>query len=165
MIGKRLGVLFIVLGVLVAVLLYVFTSTLYVEAEQLGCFGDPQCVSIDTSINTMHFAFGIVGFILALGFYFIFFYSGEKAILERLENEKNLKLGDDKFSILLRALDDNQKRILSLVREQDGLSQSTLVLRSGLSKAKVSEVLSDFEKKKLVKREKKGKVNYIFFLE
>ena len=165
MINRRLGLVFISLAVLVGVVLFFFISTLHAEGEQLGCFGDAVCGKIDTSLNVMHFAFGIVGFILALGVYLLFFYSGEQAILKRLEDEKERKLSDDTHSIMMRAMDKHEKNIFSAIKEQNGISQSTLVLRSGLSKAKVSEVLSGFEKKNLVRKEKKGKVNHIFLVD
>lgn len=162
MINKKLGVILVLVSVLLTVIFYALVSNTYSEADRLGCFGDPACGKIDTSINIVHFAFGIIGFVLALGVYLIFFYSGEEAILRRLEEEKNRKLEEDSFAIISKALDDNEKNILSAIKEQSGISQNTLVLRTGLSKSKVSEVLKGFEKKKLIRREKRGKINYVF---
>jgi len=164
-INKKLGVILILVSVLLAGIFYVLVDTNYSKAEQLGCYGDPACGQIDASINIIHFAFGIIGFVLALGVYLIFFYSGEEAILRRLEEEKNKQLANDSFSIMSKALDENEKNILNAVREQEGISQNTLVLRTGLSKSKVSEVLTSFEKKNLVRREKRGKINYVFLCE
>src|SRR3989338_316397 len=52
---------------------------------------------------------------------------------------------NDKFSLLLRPLDDNEKKVLVAIKEQEGITQSTLRYRADLSKAKVSQILTDFE--------------------
>ena len=62
----------------------------------------------------------------------------------------------------MSGLDENEKKILKAIHEQYGIEQNTLVLRTDLSKSKVSLVLSDFEKKNLIKRVKKGKTYQIF---
>ncbi len=164
LINKKIGVILIFVSFLLVGIFYSLVSTTYNKAEQLGCFGDPVCGEIDMSINIIHFAFGIIGFVLALGVYLIFFYSGEEAILRRLEEEKNKRIEEDTFAILSKAMDEYEKKIFEAIREQDGISQNTLVLRTGFSKSKVSEVLKDFEKKNLVRREKSGKINHVFLV-
>lgn len=161
--NKRLGYMLIGISVLMVIVLIAFTSIIRQQGETIGCFGAPGCGSIDTSLSLMHFAFGVIGFILALGVYLIFFYRAEEAILKRLDEDKENKISDIRFSILMSALDETEQKVLKVAKEQSGISQSTLVLRSGLSKAKVSEVLSSFEKKKLIEKKKKGKMNFIYY--
>lgn len=74
---------------------------------------------IERSLGFSHIAVGIFSFILALGFYLIFFNKTEKAILDKLESEKNKKVEDMKFDILMKALDPYEQRVLKEVREQE----------------------------------------------
>ncbi len=166
MINRKLGFLLLGIGLVFLTLLVVIANNFYDRAEQLGCFPDTEaCIAVDSSLTVTHIGFGVIGFILALGTYLLFFYSGEQAIISRLEEEKVRALKADKISLIMRAMDDSEQRVFRMVAEQDGISQSTLVLRSGLSKAKVSEILSNFEAKKLLKRVKKGKINFVYCLE
>ncbi len=166
MINRKLGVVLVVIALVFSGLLFVLTNTFYDRAEQLGCFPDTEaCIAVDSSLAVTHIGFGVIGFVLALGVYLLFFYSGEQAIIRRLEDEKTSSLKSDRLSLIMRAMDDSEQKVFGIIAEQDGISQSTLVLRSGLSKAKVSDILKGFEAKKLVKRVKKGKINLVYCLE
>jgi len=162
MINKKIGYFLIIFAISLFGILVVITGALRTESEILGCFERPECEYIDTSLSLTHFAFGIIGFVLALGVYLIFFYTGEKEILQRLEEQKNHEIESKRFEILLSALDEFEGKLLSLVKEEDGVAQNSLVLRSNLSKSKVSEVLKSLESKNLIKRQKKRKNNYVF---
>ena len=95
----------------------------------------------------------------------MFFSTSEEAILRRLEEEKNMKLQEDKFELVLKGMDENEKKVLKAIREQNGITQSTLKFRADLSKAKISQVLTDFERKNLIRREEKGKTYELFLSE
>lgn len=77
----------------------------------------------------------------------------------------NFDNSNDKFSLLLRPLDDNERKVLIAIKEQGGITQSTLRYRADLSKAKVSQILTDFEKKNLIERKAKGKTYSVFLAE
>ncbi len=77
-------------------------------------------------------------------------------------NGNNLNANDEKFSLLLRPLDDNERKVLTAIKEQEGITQSTLRYRADLSKSKVSQILTDFEKKRLIERKAKGKTYSVF---
>ena len=46
---------------------------------------------------------------------------------------------------------------MQIVKEQDGITQNTLKLRANMSKAKLSYILQELERRGLVKRIRKGK--------
>ena len=82
------------------------------------------------------------------------------------ENQTNkINQENEKFYLLLRPLDDSQKKILMAIKEQEGITQSTLRFRTDLSKSKVSQILTDFEKKNLIERKAKGKTYSVFLAE
>ena len=62
----------------------------------------------------------------------------------------------------MEGLDEDEKKVMQAVKEQDGISQSTLRYRTDLSKTKLSMVLKELEEKNLIAKVKKGKINNIF---
>lgn len=55
-----------------------------------------------------------------------------------------------------------RKKVMKAIKDHDGITQSTLRLRLDLSKAKLSYVLQELEKRNLIKRIKKGKTLQVF---
>ena len=132
------------------------------KSLELGCKTTEECKPVENILSIMHIGFGFFGFMLALGFYILFFNRTEKAILEKLEQEKEQKIENIKFDIIMKALGPYERKVIEVVREQEGITQSTLKLRANMSKAKLSYVLQELEKRGLVKRIKKGKTLQVF---
>ncbi len=105
---------------------------------------------------------GFIAFIFALGFYLLFFDKGEQAILKRLEEDKNTNIENNRFEAMLRSMDEHEKAIIKAIKNQEGITQSTLKYRVNLSKAKISQVLTHFEKNNMIVRNAKGKTYEIF---
>ena len=160
--NKKLGILIIILSIFFLVFAYSFNSTLSKQSRNNGCELNERCMEIESGITLTHLAFGFFGFMFSLGFYILYFYKTEERILNRLEEDKNIKINDEKFKYILMGLDDYGKKVLKAVKEQDGITQSTLRLRTDMSKAKLSYVLQELEKRNLIKRNKKGKTLEIF---
>lgn len=163
--NKKLGafifcITLFLLGVFVLVI-----QSLNQEIEALGCFQKSGCKTIETSLSVIHFAFGAFGFLFALAFYLLIFNKGEEAIVDRLEKDTERRLGEEKYSILSKGLNEFEKKVLNVVRQEEGITQSMLRLRADLSKAKLSQVLQELEKKGLVKREPRGKTLQVFLKE
>ncbi|MEK6937218.1 MAG: hypothetical protein AABW58_04060 [Nanoarchaeota archaeon] len=99
---------------------------------------------------------------LILGVYFIFENKAKSEITSFIEKDQKLKQKEEKFSFLLKGLNEDEKKIIQAVKDQDGISQSTLRIRTDMSKAKLSIVLSALEKKSLIKKVEDGKFNKIY---
>ncbi len=163
MLSKKLGIIIIIISVLIGVIIFNVISRLSIVATELGCYPNtPECVKVENFLSFSHISIGIIAFLFALGVYLIFFSKGEEAILNRLEENKNKELGEEKFNIILKALDEYEKKVLKAVKEQDGITQNTLRLRTDMSKAKLSYVLQELEKRNLIKRVKKGKTLAVY---
>lgn len=154
---KKLGILFIIISFIFLVFLFYFNINLSGESIELGCNMNEGCETVQDLLTTTNIGFGFFGFMFALGFYILFFSKSEERILKRLEEYKNERTEEEKFNLILKALDPYEKRVLKAVKEQDGITQNILRLRTDMSKAKLSYVLQDLEKRGLVKRVKKGK--------
>lgn len=163
--SKKLGFLIIGISIILGFMMFSFMNNVNVRSEQLECNPTDECKQVNSVLGISHITIGFLSFILALGFYIIFFNKGEEAILKRLEEEKNTKVQENKFDVILKMLDENEKKIISAIKDQDGITQSTLRFRTDLSKAKISQTLADFEKKNLVKRIQKGKTYAVHLIE
>ena len=163
--NKKLGFVILSISIVASVLAFGFMNALGRQTANLQCYPTGECQRVESLIGLSHIAVGLVSFIGALGVYLLFFSTSEEAILRRLEEEKNIKVEQGRFELILKAMDENEKKVLKAVKEQEGITQSTLKYRTDLSKAKVSQILTNFEKKQLVKREAKGKTYAVYLTE
>lgn len=173
--NKKIGVLLIAAGGVFAIALSWIKVQLNLQADSLMALSGGSCFLKSGKCiheqSFLPFAIGIAAivFIISLGIYLISFSKttrsfelSQKTILNKLKTTKNKELKEEKFKILLQGLDEGEKKVLTAVKEQDGISQSTLKYRTDLSKTKLSMVLSQLERKGLVAKVKKGKTNDIF---
>ena len=163
--NKKLGMVILSISAAAAVLSFGFMGILGRQTTALQCYPTNECQRVESLIGLSHIAVGLISFIGALGIYLLFFSTSEEAILRRLEEEKNMKIDHDKFGLIMKAMDDNEQKVLKAIKEQEGITQSTLKFRTDLSKAKVSQILTSFEKKHLIKRELKGKTYSVHLME
>ncbi len=155
--NKRLGILFLIFSMVFMLFLFYFSMGMNKKSNALGCYVNQECATISSFLSATNVGFGFFGFMFGLGFYLLFFNKTENRILERLEEEKNKKIGEERFEIILKALDPYEQKVLKAVKEQEGITQNTLRLRTDMSKAKLSYVLQELEKRNLIKRIQKGK--------
>jgi ribosomal protein S25 len=155
--NKKIGILLIIISLVVGGLLFFYNSELAQQSQKAGCFENPECTPIEKNLSITHFAIGVFSFILALGVYLLLFNKTDQKIMQTLESQKNQKIKGEKFKYILMALDEYERKVMRIVKEQDGITQSTLRLKTDMSKAKLSYVLQELEKRNLIKRIKKGK--------
>ena len=160
--NKKLGLVIISFSVIAAVLAVGFMNVVGRQTTAFNCYPTNECQRVESLMGISHVAVGLISFIGALGIYLLFFSTSEEAIMKRLEEEKNMKIDESKFELVLKAMDENERNVLKAIKEQEGITQSTLKFRADLSKAKISQILTDFEKKNLIKREEKGKTYAVY---
>lgn len=166
--NKKLGIALIIFCIFIAVIFFGFKNQVK-EATNVGCTCD---VMEDGGVcsATDHISLGIIDYVsvalifsmLALGVYLIFFEKSQKAIISTLENQKHIQVEGEKFDILLKGLNPDEQIILKAVKDQDGITQQTLRLRTDIHKSKLSILLDGLEKKDLISRKEKGKTKQIF---
>ena len=160
--NKKLGVLLIIISIFILILFVSYTTQMSEQSAEIGCFSNKNCETIEKMLSLSHISMGIFSFLFALGFYLLFFNKTEKAILEKLEKEKELKVEEMKFKILMKALDPFEQKVVEAIREQEGITQNTLRLRANMSKSKLSIVLKELERRGIVKRVEKGKTLQVY---
>ena len=163
--NKKTGVIILVITLALLLIFILIIRSLNQEIQALGCFEKTGCRTIETSLSVIHFAFGAFGFLFALAFYLVAFSKGEEAIVERLEKDSERKLGEEKYSILSKGLNEFEKKVMVILRQEEGITQNMLRLRVDMSKAKLSQVLQELERKELISRVPKDKTFQIFLKE
>jgi uncharacterized membrane protein len=160
--NKRVGIILFIISIALLVIFITVSTNLEAKSEELGCFQNKDCEPIQTSLSFTHVGYGIFGFILALSFYLLFLSKGDGAILQHLEEKQQQLTSSQKFDILLRGLDTFEQEVIQTVHVEPGILQNALRLRVDMSKAKLSQVLAQLEKKKLIKREPQKKTLAIY---
>lgn len=131
--------------------------------EQGSCFlDDGTCLHKDKDITLYILVWVFSAILIALSLFLFLFEKSQKEIVSVLNKQKQVQDQENKFEILLKGLDEYEKKVIKAVKEQDGIEQSTLRLRTDLHKSKLSIVLDNLEKKGLVSRKAKGKTKKVF---
>lgn len=159
--SKKIGITLMVLSVVLFGMVYLFMDNANRVSSSSNCNPTKECQKSASVIGFSNIAFGIIFSILSLGFYILFF-NNDSNVLEFMKKESEQKNINDKFMIALSMLDPMEQKVLSAIREQEGITQSTLRIRTDLSKAKLSMILTDFEKRDIVSRVPKGKTLAVF---
>src|SRR3990167_4722205 len=136
--NKKLVIILIIISLVVGAMFIYFTLQLAEQSQELGCFDNKDCFAVERGLSISHIAIGIFSFILALGFYLLFFNKTEKAILKKLEEDKKKNIEDTKFHMVLKALDAYEQKVIKIVKENEGITQNTLRIKADMSKAKLS---------------------------
>jgi DNA-binding MarR family transcriptional regulator len=172
--NKKLGAILICVSLILLVLLGFMRASIikayqadidsYIEAGE-ACPADPDICPHEQRARAqipIFIAGALLIGVISLGAYLIFFEKSQREIVSALRKEKRIQSAEEKFSILLKGLDADEKKVVRAVKEQNGITQQTLRLRTDLHKSKLSIVLDGLEKKGLVKRVSKGKTKQVF---
>ena len=165
--NKKLGIALVVFCIFIAVIFFSFKSQI-AEINAAGCTCDVMeeggvCTAEQSTVGIIDYvSLALIFSMLALGIYLIFFEKSQKAIVSTLEKQKQIQTEEEKFNILLKGLNQDERTIIKAVKEQDGITQQTLRLRTDLHKSKLSILLDGLEKKGLIARKEKGKTKQVF---
>ena len=164
--NKKLGIILLIACVLLGILVYAFNDALDTQVEaSCECEVMQQggiCPMDDHTHWQTYASVIIVTAIAALGLYLIFFEKSQKHIISALEKQKQVQTEEEKFNILLKGLSSEEQKVIKAVKDQDGITQQTLRLRTDLHKSKLSIILDNLEKKGLIARKEKGKTKQVF---
>jgi uncharacterized membrane protein len=161
--NKQLGVVLIVICAVLGTVIFSFNSIISQQNEAAcACAATGStCPMEEKSPWQTYTGIVMISAVAALGVYLIFFEKSQKEIVSTLKKQKHMQIEEEKFDILLKGLDKEEKKVIKAVKEQDGITQQTLRLRTDLHKSKLSIVLDNLEKKDLIKRITKGKTKQV----
>ncbi|MFA6088259.1 MAG: hypothetical protein WC755_00215 [Candidatus Woesearchaeota archaeon] len=174
---KNIGIIIIIVGLLLSLFVYAvkLKEDKYIEEytkKNNTCYlDDGTCLHSDRSYTLYIFGFVISMSLIVLGVYLVFFDKVQRKILEnqdeishRLKEVKELENKKDEFSAFVSAFSEDEQNILKAIHAQEGIKQSTIRFKTGLSKTTVSLILSSLEKRKIVSRKVSGKTNEVYLI-
>ena len=165
--NKKLGILLVVFCIFIGAIYFTLKNQIN-ELNEGGCTCEAMqegglCAANQNNLGFIDYiSLALIFSMLALGIYLLFFEKSQKAIISTLENHKKVQTEEELFNILLKGLDQDEQLVMKKVREQDGITQQTLRLRTDLHKSKLSIVLDSLEKKSLIARKEKGKTKEVY---
>ncbi|MDP3916803.1 MAG: MarR family transcriptional regulator [Nanoarchaeota archaeon] len=159
---KKIGVVILALSIIVGALLINLISETKSTGNEAGCFQNKECVATTAVLNSSNLGIGIIFALFSLAIYLIIFSRGDEFWLKKLEQQKQNISEEEKWKIIEMMLDKNEFMVIKAIKEQDGITQFTLRLRTDLSKSKLSDILTKFEKRGLIERQPKGKSLAVF---
>ena len=102
---------------------------------------------------------GVFG--ILLGAYLIRSDRTNRTILDEVKGTKSRLVADERRALIESILTVDERKIVGAVREQPGISQATLRLRTNMSKAKLSVTLKELEQRRIIRKIEDGKTNRV----
>ncbi len=167
---KYFGYLLIVAGLLLVATTYLLENITTVNINQeieihdkegIACGVAQPCPheQLNKVLPYFYASYAISALIIIIGIWLSLTESeSEKSVKDIEEKERKKEIS----SAIMSALDEDEQAVIKAVKEQDGITQNTLRLRTDMSKTKLSVVLTQLEKKNMIKKVPKGKTNQIF---
>jgi uncharacterized membrane protein len=164
--NKKLGIILIIVCLVLGFLIFTFNQALNVQAQATCSCEAMQdggfCPHEKQTPWQTYLGIVLISGVAALGIYLVFFEKSQKEIISTLRKQRQIQTQEEKFDILLKGLNSAEQKIVKAVKEQDGITQQTLRLRTDLHKSKLSILLDGLEKKGLIARKEKGKTKQVF---
>lgn len=172
---KQIGIILIVVGLLLAGLVSLLNAReenaiRLIVQERGSCFlEDGTCLHDDRSIALFVAGWVFSGILILLGIYIGFIDKTQQVLAEHqvkvssaLKEAARRESKEGKFKAFLSGFSADEKNILEAVHEQDGILQSTLRYRVGMSKTTLSLILKSLEEREIISRKESGKTNKVF---
>ncbi len=138
--------------------------------EQGSCYlADGTCLHDDRDYSLYVLGWGFSVALILFGAYIGFIDKTQKILAEHqlkvssaLRDAKKEGSKKDKFEAFLAGFNEEERSVLKAVQEQEGIKQSTLRYKTGISKSSLSLLLHSLEERDILSRKKSGKTNEVF---
>jgi len=172
---RQIGILIIIVGVILAGVVYTIKvkedkAIKLVINETGSCYlSDGTCLHEDRDYVPYIIGFTLSAALLILGLYLMMFDKTQQRLAENqikiAEALHGAKIADkekDEFKAFISGFTEDEQKIIKAVKEQEGIKQSTLRFRTGLSKSTLSLLLKSLEERDIIKRKESGKTNEVY---
>ncbi|MFH0978616.1 MAG: MarR family transcriptional regulator [Candidatus Woesearchaeota archaeon] len=162
--NRAVGFLVVGIAILIAVIIFAFNRALN-KIVNTSCSHGPTCPMWGTIDFQTYVSLGVMGFVLIVGLYLIFFGKEERLVTKIIKVKEQIqprKVSRPHYQKVLADLPHNEKSVMGLVIDSEGsIMQSDLVEKSKLSKVNVTRVLDRLEGRGLIERKRRGMTNVV----
>jgi len=168
---RVIGIIVLIVGIMLAGFVFQLKTQEdhmindYIEQEGTCYLADGTCLHSDRNWTPYIFGWILSTALIILGGYLIFFDRTQQILLEQhkeISSALHEAKKNESFLAFLSGFSEDQQKILKAVHEQEGILQSTIRYKTGLTKSTVSLLLKELEKKKIVSRQPSGKSNKVY---
>lgn len=155
--NKNVGYLVIGISIVMAVLVYIFNTSLK-DIISSTCSHGPSCsmyssLSIETWISL-----AIVALVFIIGLFLVFSKEEKEMVVKKVKTP----FAEKRRLINYNTLDKEEKAIVKVLEQAEGtLFQSDIVDKTGFDKVKVTRILDRLEGKQLIERKRRGMTNVV----
>jgi DNA-binding MarR family transcriptional regulator len=173
---KQIGFILIIFSIILAGFVYMtkLQEDAHIETmiqiQNGSCYlDDGTCLHDDRKYTIYVIGYVIAATMLLLGLYLSFVDKTQqilekqsKQISEALRDAKKHEKEKDEFGAFLSGFTDDEQKIIKSVKDQEGIQQSTLRYKRGLSKTSLSLILKSLEEREIISRKEDGKTNKVY---
>lgn len=153
--NKNVGFLIIGVAVVIVIIILIFNTALK-DIIGATCSHGPSCGMYDSLRIQTWISLVIVGLVLVVGFFLIFSKPEEKIVIRKVKERVRKKKID------LSGLDKNEKKVVRLLQEDDGVVfQRDLMERLEIGKVGMTRLLDKLEAKQFIERKRRGMNNIV----
>ncbi len=160
--NKKFGLILLLLSIFFSIVIIVFNLQInnliqnLITATGNNCIISGLCVQDNLLLN-ISFIVILLTFILSI--YAIFF----EIDIKYFETYKGVVPEAEKKSDNIKSeLNDEEKKILETIKEQNGIEQPVLRIKTNLSRTKLSILLKELDQKGIIRKELSGRKNKIY---
>lgn len=162
--NKIVGYIIITIAAIIGFIIYLFNKAMS-KIVATTCTHGLTCTMWDTIEYQTNVSLAIMGFIIIIGLYLIFFGQDEKIItkIKKVHTQidpKNITKAN--YKKIIDKLNEDEKKIFEKIIENQGsILQSELVKNIRFGKVKITRILDKLEGKHLIERKRRGMSNIV----
>ncbi|MEM4260140.1 MAG: MarR family transcriptional regulator [Candidatus Woesearchaeota archaeon] len=173
---KQISIIIIIFGILLGIFVYYSkiredkNINQIIMAQGGSCYlPDGTCLHEDRDYTIYILGSVLSSVLILLGIYLLVFDKTQQMLVKQhlevsraLREAKKNEKSKDEFNAFLSGFTNDEQKVLKAIREQDGIQQSTLRFRTGMSKASLSLLLKSLEERQIISRKASGKTNNVY---
>ena len=160
--NRSVGWLVLGISIVIIVIIFLFQSALkeIVTGSCTLAHGNATLCPMYKTINDQtYLALSLVGLLIIISFVLIFSKPQiqEKIVFKKIKEKIEVRRKPIDYS----KLDSDEKVIVKILEENEGMFQSDIVEKSGFGKVKVTRILDKLEGRQVIERKRRGMNNFV----